>query len=114
MQYSQGMELNTKCVDCRCNDQTKIEAVIHKNGLVQFRVDCRRCGGFSHFLPYTELNQAVKDLVGELNAIRFGTIIPQTPEDLADEILKGFTFMRCTDEALRDKIVTVLRSRLAT
>lgn len=48
-----------RCVDCG-SDETRLELQVDRGGkLVRFRVDCDRHGGFSHYLPYSEINRAV-------------------------------------------------------
>lgn len=48
------------CRDCNEYDMAALEMQVSKNGQVQFRVDCKRCGGFSHYLEYSEINRAVR------------------------------------------------------
>lgn len=51
---------HTTCKECGSIDTSLEMQVDRGGGLVRFRVDCNRCGGTPHYLPYTEINRAVK------------------------------------------------------
>ncbi len=52
------MILNMKCQECG-SDSIELSVQVGRDGLVRFRVDCHEHGGFSHYLPTTEINRAV-------------------------------------------------------
>lgn len=55
-----------RCRDCGEYDRATLELQVDRGGrLVRFRVNCDRCGGFSHYLPYSEINRAVKRYLDE-------------------------------------------------
>jgi hypothetical protein len=53
-----------KCRECEGYDTTLTMQVDKgERGLVRFLVNCNRCGAYSHQLPFTEINRAVRSWI---------------------------------------------------
>lgn len=54
-------EQEMSCIECGASQETTLEMQVDRGGgLIRFRVNCEKCGGFSHYLEYNEINRAVK------------------------------------------------------
>lgn len=56
-----------RCQECQSYSHTELSCQVFKNGRVKFRVDCERCGCFSHYLPRGASERAVEKLLTSLN-----------------------------------------------
>lgn len=49
------------CTQCNERAHTTLSLQVDRGGgLARFRVDCEKCGTFSHYLEHNELNRAVQ------------------------------------------------------
>lgn len=86
------------CVECGSARQTSVNLQRFRNARYRFRVDCHRCGCFSHYL---EVGADVEIIVGALHeaagvALAWMTdprLAPETP-GLADAVRRVRTALR--------------------
>lgn len=58
-----------RCIKCGEYYSTTLKLQVDRGeGLVRFQVDCDRCGVFSHYLEYNEINRAVKRYLDSIKA----------------------------------------------
>lgn len=49
------------CEQCLSYKHTSVKMQVTENGIVRFRVECERCGGFSHYITKNDhISYAVK------------------------------------------------------
>lgn len=57
-------QLEMKCLNCGDDDSTEVEMTADRGGrLVRFRVDCTKCGTFSHYIDEPMLAHAAKEFL---------------------------------------------------
>jgi hypothetical protein len=66
------MKLDLFCRECGKSGWTRLSMQVDRGerGLVRFRVDCDRCGAFSHFLEHSEIQEAVRRYLQEASIHR--------------------------------------------
>jgi hypothetical protein len=86
------MDYELKCVDCGSSEHTRIKMVLTKNRIVQFHVMCHSetCNGnFSHQLPYSDINRAVKQFLENIAGKAMDLAVKETRETIERLKLKG-------------------------
>lgn len=67
---------NTTCEECGKSDRTAITMHLDARKKVRFRVDCSRCGVFSHYLENNAISEAVERYLKENSNGKDGVAVP--------------------------------------